>query len=87
MASNGILQCSDDGDKFLLDEVHAQVLADENSPFFASGLCQTVIGLCSVHQQVQQNFRTGAGIRWGNLGNNVGEGTQDRQTDQIKNFF
>lgn len=64
-AAGGYLIYDPSSQKYTLPFEHAQVLANENSPVYASGGFQVMISLYRDEAKILGAFKTGKGIAWG----------------------
>jgi len=62
--------------KFSFSEEAALVFAVEGSPHFLLGAIESSCGTIMNADKVVENFKTGKGIRWGDQGKHVSEGTR-----------
>lgn len=62
--------------KYELPHEHALVLADDRSPFSVLGGFQIVSALSRARERVEESFRTGSGMAWGEHDVDLFEGTQ-----------
>jgi SAM-dependent methyltransferase len=63
--ASGYVEYRPDSDTYHLPAEHAAVLADEQSPAFMLGGFETAVGVFQVLDRVENAFRTGEGIGWG----------------------
>ena len=64
------------GGKYSLDEVQSLALAQEGSPAFLPGAFQVVAAAFAARERVQENFKTGGGMPWGEHHTCLFEGTE-----------
>lgn len=62
LACAGYVSYDADGERFMLPQEHAQVLAEEKSPVFFGGLYQEMPALWKVLQPLSKKFRDGGGL-------------------------
>jgi SAM-dependent methyltransferase len=75
-ASAGYVTYDPPSGKFELPLEHAIALADETSPAFVPGLFQVTEACWSGRAKIEQNFRTGGGLAWGQQHPCLFEGTE-----------
>ena len=63
--ASGYVQYRPETDTYHLPAEHAAVLADEQGPAFMVGGFQTAVGVFQILEKVEEAFRTGEGIDWG----------------------
>ena len=64
-AANGFVDYDAASRKFSLSPEQAMVFAEKNSPVFLAGAFDIVAAMIEGEQKVENSFRTGAGVRWG----------------------
>ena len=67
-AASGYLTYHPDTQRFELPPEHAMAFADEDGPFFMGGAFETVAGLYQTQPLVEEAFKSGGGIDWGDHG-------------------
>jgi SAM-dependent methyltransferase len=75
-AANNIVDYRPSDETFSFSEEAALVYANENSPHFLIGAIENSCGTIMNADKVIENFKTGKGIRWGDQGKHVSEGTR-----------
>jgi ubiquinone/menaquinone biosynthesis C-methylase UbiE len=68
-AASGYLAYHPDSQRFELPPEQAMVFTDEESPFFLGGTFETVAGLYQTQPLVEEAFKSGGGIDWGDHAN------------------
>jgi SAM-dependent methyltransferase len=63
--AGGYLEYDKDTKKYRLPEEQAAALADENSPFFIPGAFQVIYAAFMGLPKMQEKFKTGGGLTWG----------------------
>lgn len=61
---------------YTLPEEQALALADENSPCFLPGAFQVIAAAFSANPKIEQRFKTGKGLGWGEHDHRLFEGTE-----------
>ena len=61
---------------FTLPPEQAAALADESSPFFVAGGFQLLTAALKAEPRIEESFRSGAGMRWGEHDHGLFEGTE-----------
>ncbi len=62
--------------RYTLPEEQALALADENSPCFLPGAFQVIAAAFSANPKIEQRFKTGKGLGWGEHDHRLFEGTE-----------
>jgi len=73
-AAAGILE--HEGGRFHLTPEAEQIFAREDSPFFAAGIFQNVMGLLGTIDGLEESFRTGVGAPYDSFGRQVAVGVE-----------
>lgn len=76
MAAGGYLAYDAASQRYRLEPEQALALADPESPAFVPGLFQVTQAMWSAEAKIAANFRTGAGLMWGNHHPCLFEGTE-----------
>lgn len=64
-AANGYINYESEPEKFSLSPEQAMVFAMKDSPVYLAGAFELVAAMIEGEPKVEQSFRTGAGVRWG----------------------
>ncbi len=64
-AANGFIDYESETEKFSLSPEQAMVFALKDSPVYLAGAFELVAAMIEGEPKVEQSFRTGAGVRWG----------------------
>ena len=64
-AANGFVDYNATSRKFSLSPEQAMVFAEKDSPVYLAGAFDIVAAMIEAEQKVEDSFRTGAGVRWG----------------------
>jgi 2-polyprenyl-3-methyl-5-hydroxy-6-metoxy-1,4-benzoquinol methylase len=64
-AANGFIDYNAASRKFSLSPEQAMVFAEKDSPVYLAGAFDIVAAMIEGEQKVENSFRTGAGVRWG----------------------
>ena len=64
-AANGFIYYNAASRKFSLSPEQAMVFAEKDSPVYLAGAFDIVAAMIEGEQKVENSFRTGAGVRWG----------------------
>ena len=64
-AANGFIDYDAASRKFSLSPEQAMVFAEKDSPVYLAGAFDIVAAMIEGEQKVENSFRTGAGVRWG----------------------
>jgi 2-polyprenyl-3-methyl-5-hydroxy-6-metoxy-1,4-benzoquinol methylase len=64
-AANSYIQLDPATDRFSLSPEQAMVFAIKDSPFYLEGAFELAAAMIEGEQKVEQGFRTGAGVAWG----------------------
>ena len=76
MAAGGYLTYCVDTHTYKLEAEQAVALADSESPAFVPGLFQVTAAMWAAESKIASNFRTGAGLEWGQQHPCLFEGTE-----------
>jgi 2-polyprenyl-3-methyl-5-hydroxy-6-metoxy-1,4-benzoquinol methylase len=68
-AANGYVTSDPSGETFSLSPEQAMVFAIEDSPLFLAGAFDLAAAMVEGEQKVEQGFRTGSGVTWGESSN------------------
>ena len=74
-AAVGFITYNASAGTYLLPEVQALALRDENSPAYIVGFYQIIAGLFKDQEKIIDAFRTGKGLGWGDHHHYLFEGT------------
>jgi SAM-dependent methyltransferase len=75
-AAGGYVEYDPSSRKYTLPPEHAMALTDEDSPFFVAGGFQLIGAVLKSVQRIEQNFKTGAGMLWGEHDPDLFRGTE-----------
>ncbi len=75
-AAGGVLTYDEATRRYTLPPEHALALADDTSPYFVLGGYQVVTAMMKAEARIQEAFRTGEGMLWGEHDHNLFEGTE-----------
>jgi 2-polyprenyl-3-methyl-5-hydroxy-6-metoxy-1,4-benzoquinol methylase len=76
MAAGGYVTYDAQTARYELPPEHAVALADSESSAFVPGLFQVTAAMWAAEAKIAANFRTGAGLKWGNQHSCLFEGTE-----------
>lgn len=75
-AAGGYVEYDPASKKYKLPIEHAIALTDENSPFFVGGGFQLASAVLKAQPRIQENFKSGAGMLWGEHDPELFQGTE-----------
>lgn len=75
-AASGYVEYDSASRKFFLPAEHAEVLCNENSPFFAAGGFETYLALLQSYERLVECIKTGTGLGWGEHNAHLFSGTE-----------
>ena len=74
VATSGYVEADANGERFILPEEHAAVLADEDSPFFFGAFPGVLQGLAMAMEPLLEAFKSGGGVPYEDYGGHFREG-------------
>ena len=74
VATSGYVEADANGERFILSEEHAAVLADEDSPFFFGAFPGVLQGLAMAMEPLLEAFKSGGGVPYKDYGGYFREG-------------
>ncbi|MFN8658767.1 MAG: class I SAM-dependent methyltransferase [Candidatus Obscuribacterales bacterium] len=75
-AASGYVRYESDSQEFVLPAEHAEVLCNDNSPYFAAGGFETYLALLQSYERLVDCFKTGKGLSWGEHDPHLFSGTE-----------
>jgi SAM-dependent methyltransferase len=75
-AAGGYIEYDSSTGKYTLPAEHALALTNEDSPFFVAGGFQVANAMLKAQARIEQNFKTGAGMLWGEHDPELFRGTE-----------
>src|SRR5262249_44269885 len=75
-AASGYVEYDPATSRYILPAEHALALTDEDSPFFIGGGFQVANAVMKAQSRIEQNFKTGKGMLWGEHDPELFRGTE-----------